>query len=858
MRNATHISSPWTWCKTSLVLLLSGFLLLSSVAEAAQTSDPPGAPRVIWMASPAPSGVPLAFSWILDWGVLGTTNWSVMNGETVLYTGTTFTPISDTSQSGNTTLTLADGSYNLAVKLCNAAGCTTGATFPLVVGANQDKIPTAPALSEIGNINPGANIPVVWNMWYGDIGSRWEVLIDGTNVHNSTTFDTVSDPAHVQKGSASLPSTGIANGAHTLVVKLCNGTLCSQDSKDFSIGGTPTPPAPGVPVVTVPATSVTNNVTLTWSLAVTPAGPKGTSWSVTDYFNGQTTTVYPSSDAFGPGDTPELQTGATVPPLNLARGDHVLTVRLCNTPAVCTNSAPAAVKIDTPPAPVPGAPVATIPSSTNGTLAISWNVTGNVGTYWELWNVGTDKIMRRFGSFADDPAPYSQKGTGSVLVANDTYTLKVKLCNTDAVCTDSNPQTVTVSGAPDKKAFFVAYYPTWFAPYYNAFSSDGNGGYTLKADAEIKRTALLSGGIPNYVTHVVLSFAKLNQMHLYNALSHNDNDLIPLGIEMVTNSASLKESIRVLKTVNPGTKVLLALGGAAYNDYWAGANENDAAGLKRLIVDLGLDGVDVDYEKGGADQATLTEYYHSIQLMRQAVDDANAALPEREHPVILTLAAWSTGADCTANTRDAAKYPQCTNSNTPPANNRNSFWGGSAGRELMVLQGMGAASMIDILSVMSYDAGYVLYDPVVAYQQYRAIMPADKQVALGLENSPQGWSKAITMVHEGQTCAGSGDANTPGGNAYANLVIQNQYGDVVPGAAYTIERFQKALQPGDGLMFWALFLENPLERIPDVQCNGLALPTVTEIGQAVSNFLGIGDADNPMKIDYQTAIHYGQ
>jgi hypothetical protein len=191
---------------------------------------------------------------------------------------------------------------------------------------------------------------------------------------------------------------------------------------------------------------------------------------------------------------------------------------------------------------------------------------------------------------------------------------------------------------------------------------------------------------------------------------------------------------------------------------------------------------------------------------------------------------------------------------------RKSYWGGGAGRELMVLQGMGAASMVDLLSIMSYDAGYTNYDPVTAYQAYRAIMPAGTPVALGIESSPQGWSKAITMINEGNTCAG-GNTSGPGGDTFANLIMQNQYGDVTPGAAYTIERFAGAVQANDGLMFWALFLPDPIDANPSLTstCGGLPIPTVTQMGQAIDKFwFGNTGDPNPMKIDRPTAQNYGK
>ena len=74
---------------------------------------------------------------------------------------------------------------------------------------------------------------------------------------------------------------------------------------------------------------------------------------------------------------------------------------------------------------------------------------------------------------------------------------------------------------------------------------------------------------------------------------------------------------------------------------------------------------------------------------------------------MLTLAGWSTGADCTAQTSASAG---CAG--------KLSYWGGNAGRERGVLLKYPAvASMLDMVNVMSYDARYEHYDGVVAYDE---------------------------------------------------------------------------------------------------------------------------------------------
>jgi hypothetical protein len=720
-----------------------------------------------------------------------------------MQSSTTFTDQTPNSQAGSVNLSVSSGTYVVKVKLCNSSNVCTDSNTQTVTVSNNSGLCTA----WVARVYAADELGVCVSYQGQNYLNRWWA------------------------GPTDIPYTAVPD-----------------DYKSPWVATSGPPPAPPAkPVVSVPATSPTKEVALNWLANITEGASKGTSWSVLDTFNGNTTTIH-NSTTFGPSDPADKQTGTAA--LTLDKGMHQLTVRLCKgtgASAVCTNSDVKPVNIELPPQPTPGTPVVPqIPNSTNGKLVFNWTMTnGHPGTYWKLLNGTT--LMQRSTSFTGQ-TPDSQAGKVDLSVSNGTYVVKVQLCNDDNVCTDSNTQTVTVSGAPEKNAFFMAYYPTWFAPFHNAFCLS-NGTYydyatqswksctvgTPIPDYSIEKSALLAGGIPDYVTHVVLSFGKLNAMHNYTGLSNADCpintpcDLQLVGLSMVTKSASLKESIRVLKQKNPGTKVLLALGGATYNDSWQNVTPEDIAGLTNLIVDLDLDGLDVDYEKGGTSTDIINEYYNSIVHMRKAVDDASS---QSGRDIILTLAGWSTGADCTAQTQ-GPNYPDCAG--------KLSFWGGNAGRERLVLQGKGAASMIDAIGIMSYDADYQHFDPVVAYEEYRAIAKPSAKVAIGVQPSPdEGWGAARTMV-----------ADIPGGACTGNLILEDQYGKKEPGT-FSVERFAKALNSGDGMMMWSLFASRS-----STPCGSGNISTVTEMGRGVSEYLSIG-SDRTTMIDYATAIAYGR
>lgn len=791
-----------------------------------------------------PGSKTVSLSWTQDWAAADAqaTSWSVLNGSTQLYSSTSFTtapaPGQAGSQSGSGNLPVSNGVYNLVLKLCNSAGCSTSAATKIRVGADPTMAPDVPTLSSIGPVASGNPVPVSWNIYWAqkDIASNWEVLVDDKSVYKSSTFS--PNMANQQGGSTSL--TNIADGSHTLVLKLCNGSNCSQANGSFSVGGGPTPPpdntVPTKPAVQTPAnnTTLTNSqVNVSWNWSATSNGVQGTSWQVSSTDSSGITSVIAGPLTQFVTDTKTGQSGSTT--ANLTKnGTYTMKVQLCNNGSNCASSDPINVTVNSPPPATPATPALTANSPSNGKINLNWSANlasdHGAGQYWEVWN-GSALMLGNQTSFGQ-PSTGTQSGSlTNYSVSNGSYALTVKLCNSGntPVCSVSNTVTVSVSGGSEGKAFFTAYYPTWSEPYYTAFYAQGQ----LMSDTEITKVSRLAGGIPSYVTNVVLAFAKMNQMHLYKGVSQTDGDLQNLGISLTTNSASLKESIRVLKQNNPKSKVILAIGGASYNDSWSGVTDADVQGLGKLIKDLGLDGADVDFEIAQTDTQTLQQYYNAISNIRKAVDQAGGKAAGK----IVTLAGWSIGADCTAQTQDTQKYPQCAQ--------KVSYWtAGAAGRERMVLQGMGANTMLDEVSAMSYDADHEHFDPVISYKQYREIVQPGTPVALGIQPSPdEGWGDARTLVQD------LGVTNNP---CAQNIVDSDQYGNPKPGT-FSLQRFSQEVlkNSGDGMMMWSLFADRT-----SLTCGGVAVSTVTELGQAVGRMLNLGSSNK--QIDFTTGTNYGR
>lgn len=361
----------------------------------------------------------------------------------------------------------------------------------------------------------------------------------------------------------------------------------------------------------------------------------------------------------------------------------------------------------------------------------------------------------------------------------------------------------------------IGYFPSWSESYYYYAGYSG----TPMTDEQLIASSKLAAIIKTPYTDICIAFAQPN--FSWSGLAANTWS--GTGLSFSSAPADVVQSIRILH--QHGRRILLSVGGATYGN-WGGLSSEAGkpAGaatapirdaLARIMVDMKLDGLDVDYEVDGTDAVNVSAYALSIQAMREAIDQANKV---DGRPRELGLAAWSTGADYTAAVRD-------------PANpNRISYWGGSAGRERLAFSkvvssgtyaGQKAGDLLDLVGVMAYDAGYQHFDPTVAYDQYRALLPSTTIVAIGLEIPNEAWGGAILV--------------TSNADAYqAGTVIQlDQYGKIL-NAPYSAERSAKHVLSNkvnslDGLMVWELLKSTPLP---------LTGPTGASVNSAVPSTIG--------------------
>jgi len=429
---------------------------------------------------------------------------------------------------------------------------------------------------------------------------------------------------------------------------------------------------------------------------------------------------------------------------------------------------------------------------------------GDFGLQWNMWwgdkartaklyvdnTVVETKILDDFS--ATKGAQNGGFGYANTVTENTEHKFKVALCN-GTVCTDSNEKTVTFlkqGGTPpvtppppaddgqtppptpptppskhdfefDSPHFAVGYLPSWRINWF----SKANAATSQMVDID-----------PLY-THVVVSFAQPD-------ITYNTRGSFQgTGINFSSSFDAVKEAIKQLKAKN--IKVLLAVGGATYNNWTALANEQGGhkQALINLITDLGLDGLDVDYEIKGVGHNNILQYYKSIKVLH--------SITQQTH-TLLTVAGWSTGADCTAATQSDSG-----------CQNKTSFWSGNAGRERQVFNKMRADNLepndvFDYVAIMSYDGSFKRFDPVQLYKNYQDIYTG--KLAIGFELATEAWGGAelVSTNAEAQSCDGSVKSSMLAGDSYKVFDAKK---------AYSVERFINFIktQPNSGIMLWSMY-----------------------------------------------------
>lgn len=220
--------------------------------------------------------------------------------------------------------------------------------------------------------------------------------------------------------------------------------------------------------------------------------------------------------------------------------------------------------------------------------------------------------------------------------------------------------------------------------------------------------------IAPYVNMVIVSFIRPDCTYGGN------NKLAGTGLDFSADGAVVKDAIAYLKSKNPGTKVLVAVGGATYQNFAA----LNTKAIADVVKDFGFDGVDIDYEPFNNGQCSSSNGQVTCTTdaeYRRIVNEIRQALPR---PYLVTVAAWSIGT-----------YGEGQWVNSKPQ-------GALTGLLLNLLRSP-EASHIDQLNVMSYDASPE-YNPQVALAAYQNYFKG--KIVMGVEVPPEGWGGHVYTI----------------------------------------------------------------------------------------------------------------
>lgn len=223
--------------------------------------------------------------------------------------------------------------------------------------------------------------------------------------------------------------------------------------------------------------------------------------------------------------------------------------------------------------------------------------------------------------------------------------------------------------------------------------------------------------LPPYVTTILLAFVRPDLSY-----ASGTNSLGGTGLDFSSDFTVVRDAVKIARS--KGQKVILSVGGATYTN-WAGFNANAVAAFAK---DLGVNGIDIDYEPSGGACSWGTggnscpQDTQFIDIIRRA----RAALPR---PLLLTTAGWSTGAfgegQYASSKMDGRQI------------------GSNFGLYVNPLKQVGDA--FDEIFLMAYDAGNTSstgYDWRKAYAAYSSLFKG--RLVIGVESPAEAWGGNVS------------------------------------------------------------------------------------------------------------------
>jgi chitinase len=414
-------------------------------------------------------------------------------------------------------------------------------------------------------------------------------------------------------------------------------------------------------------------------------------------------------------------------------------------------------------------------------------------------NVGVTKVeFYRNGALLvqDTTSPFSASDSFSGSAQNGTYNYTAKAFDAAGNSTTSSVKSVTVSisgGTPGPARMYIGYSSSWNTSLYD----------------------LTTTNIPSYYSHLNLAFVRPNTTYVKGS---REFDQAVAGLEFVEGATTpngqnkltaaqaqaLINNIQALRA--RGTQVWISVGGWSYSQgsQWASFN---AARVVDLAEDLGVNGVDIDWESSGSSCNKLSAAQFSCTKdgeIAGIITSLYNTIQSRGLNLGISIAGWSTG----------AYYVQGT-----PFEEGKVQWGSPFGGTMYnVVKNHG--NKLHHINLMSYDGGEY-YDPREGYASYRAIYSGP--IAMGLEIAPEGSGGAVLKlnadpgtVYDAEMLTGTNNMATK----YYNVETLANYIKYAGGA-------------NDGMMIWQIWKERVYAPPP------AGAATVNSTGQMVCQMLSI-------------------